>query len=896
MKDKASRQYPGPERRTSFWGRFFYPLSERKIQRIFLRSLKKRVAVTFVITLIAAIVLAVSLDVFVRHLSLSRQRADTSHIVFEVNAYVVHHFNEAITYIASSNQVYYVLTGLQAPDNFNLVEELQMANGVLGASLVYIMNSSGTVVGSSPYDGGKSLTGNNYGFRPYFIQAMEGHPAQYAALGVTTEERGIYFSQPVMTGTDMPPIGVVVIKVPVAFIDSYFSRKDSGYKIMLLSPDGIVFSSTINEWLFHAALPLSPEQKDDLLQSRQFSDQRLDPLPFTVDSDMVSINGMRHLVDRQPLDLEGWSIVTLNPLPFPYAIAFVLTFIVFFTGIMAIVAFLYVYKDELLTEELRRGREQSRRMEQKQQLTKRELETILAASLVGIIFVKDGIITNVNEKMCSILGYIEEEMLGSNVRAYFAGRKAFRRFVGMYARQLARRDLEHIEYLLRRRDGSVIPCSLSGRAIDTSDLTQGVVWVVEDIRERKKAEKDLERAKEEAESASLAKSEFLANMSHEIRTPMNGIIGITEFLLDKHRDPDLQGKLELIRTSAKRLMRIINDILEFSKNEMELLDIELVPFSLHGLLDDVFRNFEVQARGKNISLELEVDPAIPKVLIGDDIRILQVLFNLVGNGIKFTEQGGITIRAKQQALDSPEKILILFEVSDTGIGIEPEKQELVFEAFTQADSSHSRKYGGTGLGLPISRQIVRQMGGNIHLVSKKGEGATFWFVLPFSTPEISQVVDDAVPGRIAADHFAESFSGHILLADDDFINTTLAVSLLEQVGFTVKSVNNGRAAVDAWVQDNFDCILMDIQMPQMDGYEAARMIRGHEKQQGGHVPIIAMTACVMQDDREKCIKAGMDAYISKPINRVELFMLLRKTLRVDHGPVDSRSPETDSEV
>jgi PAS domain S-box-containing protein len=895
MKDKASRQYPGPKRRISFWSRFFYPLSERKIQRIFIRSLKKRVAVTFGVTLIAALVLAVALDVLVRHLSLSRQRADTSHIVFEVNSYVVHHFNEAITFIASSNQVFYVLNGLQAPGNPNLVEELQMASGVLGASLVYIMNSSGTVVGSSPYDGG-NLTGNNYGFRPYFKRAMEGHPAQYAALGVTTEERGIYFSQPVITETDKPPIGVVVIKVPVAFIDSYFTRKDSDYKVMLLSPDGIVFSSTIGQWLFHAALPLSPEQRGDLLQSRQFSDQRLDSLPFTVDSDMVSVNGLRHLVDRQPLDLEGWSIVTLNPSPFPYAIAFVLTFIVFFTGIMAIVVFLYVYKDELLTKELRRGREQSMRMEQKQQLTKRELETILAASLVGIIFVKDGIITNVNEKMCSILGYSEEEMLGSDVRAYFAGRKAFRHFVGMYARQLARRDLEHIEYLLRRRDGSVVPCSLSGRAIDTNDLTQGVVWVVEDIRERKKAEKDLERAKEEAEGASLAKSEFLANMSHEIRTPMNGIIGITEFLLGKHRDPDLRGKLELIRTSAKRLMRIINDILEFSKNEMELLDIELVHFSLHGLLDEVFRNFEVQARGKNISLELEVDPAIPKVLIGDDIRILQVLFNLVGNGIKFTEQGGITIRAKQQALDSPDKILILFEVSDTGIGIEPEKQELVFEAFTQADSSHSRKYGGTGLGLPISRQIVRQMGGNIHLMSKKGEGATFWFVLPFSTPEIAQAVDDTVAGRVAADHFAESFSGHILLADDDFINTTLAVSLLEQVGFTVKSVDNGRAAVDAWMQDHFDCILMDIQMPQMDGYEAARMMREQEKRQGGHVPIIAMTACVMQDDREKCIKAGMDAYISKPINRVELFMLLRKTLSVDHGPVDSRSSETDSEV
>jgi len=881
MKDNAFKQYPGPGRKTSFWSRFFYPLSEKKIQRLFIKSLKKRIAVTFVLTLIAAIGLAVALDSIVRHLSLSRQQSDTSHIVFEVNAYVVHHFNEAINYIASSNQVFYVLNGLQAPDNPNLVEELQMASGVLDASLVYIMDRSGTVVGCSPYEGGGSLVGNNYGFRPYFIRAMEGYPSQYAALGVTTGERGIYFSQPVVTETGRQPIGVVVIKVPVTFIDSYFSRKDSQYKVMLLSPDGIVFSSTVDEWLFHAALPLNPEQRDDLLESRQFSDQQLDPLEFSVDNDIVSINGMRHLVDVQPLDLEGWSVATLNPSPFPYAIAFALTFIVFFTGIAAIIAFLYVYKDELLTEELRRGREQSRRMEQKQRLTKRELETILAASLVGIIFVKGGIITNVNEKMCSILGYTEEEMLGSDVRWYFASKKAFRRFIRMYARQLARRDLEHIEYLFRRRDGSVIPCSLSGRAIETNDLGQGVVWVVEDIRERKKVEKDLERAKEEAEGASLAKSEFLANMSHEIRTPMNGIIGITEYLLLKHQDPALCSKLELIHTSAKRLMRIINDILEFSKNEVEHLDIEPVPFSLPGLLDDVIRNFEVQAKGKNISLGLEIDPDIPKVLIGDDIRILQVLFNLVGNGIKFTEQGGITIRVKQQASDIQGKIMVLFEVKDTGIGIDPEKQDLVFEAFAQADSSHSRKYGGTGLGLPISRRIVQQMGGNIHLISKKGEGATFWFILPFSIPETAEEGKDNVPEQAAADYFAESFTGHILLADDDFINTTLAVSLLEQVGFVVKSVGNGRAAVDAWMQDDFDCILMDIQMPEMDGYEAARLIREQEEHRGGHVPIIAMTACVMQEDREQCIKAGMDAYISKPINRVELFMLLRKTIKLN---------------
>jgi len=588
---------------------------------------------------------------------------------------------------------------------------------------------------------------------------------------------------------------------------------------------------------------------------------------------------------EHPLDIPGWDMVTMTLFPFPFGLAFFVTFFIFFSGIIAVFAFLIVSKDELLSEEIERGREKSRRIERTEQVTRRELETILAASLVGIIFVRDGLITNVNKKMCSILGYSEGEMLGSDVRKYFTSKEAFRRFIKKYARQLALRDLEHIEYLLRRKDGVAIPCSLSGRAIDSEDLTQGVAWVVEDIRERKKAEKDLERAKEEAESASLAKSEFMANMSHEIRTPMNGIIGITEHLLEQStHDGSLRERLELILSSAKRLMRVINDILEFSRSEVEDPDVELVPFSLEGLLDDVMRNFEVQARSKDVTLELMIDPDLPMMVVGDDIRIMQVLFNLVGNGIKFTEHGRVTLRLTLHDSNDPDRIMVLFEISDTGIGIDPAKQDLVFEAFTQADSSHSRRYGGTGLGLPISRRIVQQMGGDIHLESSPGQGARFWFILPFSVPKTeSEDEYEPMTGSDGEEDSPERLAGHILLAEDDFINTTLAVSVLEQAGFTVRTVKTGKAAVEAWMQEDFDSILMDIQMPEMDGHDAAREIRNREKEQGGHVPIIAMTACVMKNDKDKCIEAGMDAYIAKPINRLELFGLLQKFINSPHG-------------
>ena len=888
----SSEKYSGPERRTSLWRRFFYPLPERRVRRIYYKALQKRIAVTFVIIVVAAISLVVGMDKTVYYFDHKQQKTDTTHAAFQINSFVLQYFKEAITYLSSSEQFYHVLTGQTLPDNAPLVEELNLAKGILGASLVYLIDDTGTVVGCSRYDGEKTLTGNNYKFRPYFTRAMEGQSSQYPALGVTTGERGIYFSWPVRTETGKQPIGVTVIKVPVTFIDSFLDSKSSLYKYMLISPDGIVFSSTNTDWLFHAALKIPAERRKELIASRQFSDEKLPPLPFSVNKKIIWIKGLRHIVDVFPLELEGWNIVTLNPHPFPFAITFLMLVVLFTIGAGVIVVYMFVSKDEFLSKELQRDRKKRKRIEESRNVTLKELETILAASLVGIVFFKDGIITNVNEKMCSILGYSEEEMLGSNVRSYFPSKRSFRRFFKKYARQLATRDLEHIEYLLRAKDGTAIPCSLSGRAIVTEDLTQGIVWVVEDIRERKKEEKELERAKDEAESASLAKSEFLANLSHEIRTPLNGIIGLTEFLLTGDNASDLNSKLQLVHSSGKKLMRIINDILEFSKNEVEILEIEPEPFSLYGALVEVTKNFEVQAMEKNIFLELDFDKELPEVLVGDDFRIMQVMYNLIGNAIKFTEKGGVTVRVKQQRATGRFRIMVLFEVIDTGIGIDSQQQDLVFEAFAQAESNHSRRYGGTGLGLPISRRIVQQLGGNIHLVSKKGEGARFWFILPFLTPKILASESQETQTKEDTEQlFTTTCSGYILLAEDDFINTTLAVSLLEQVGYKVKTVSNGKAVLDAWLQEDFDCILMDIQMPEMDGHEATKEIRKIEREQGGHVPIIAMTACVTKADQEEYLRAGMDAFLAKPINRVELYTLLKKFCGPEKQPHESDENE-----
>jgi len=869
--------------RNSLLGRFFSPLSEKKVRILQNRPLRHRITLTVVLTLSVAVVVAVGCDHGARFFAHTKQKSATNHLAFEVNAFFLHHFTDAVDFLAQSNELYYVLSGIQPPDNINLVEELNLAQGLLDAAIVYVMDRNGTVVGCSPYDNGKTLTGNNYRFRPYFTRAMAGRSSQYAAIGVTTGERGIYFSEPVTFPGQEDPQGVVVFKVSLDFIDAYIHNLDD-HDVLLLADQGVVFSATRQEWMFKAAMPLTDEQHAALISSRQFSEESLEPMPFYLDRKLVFDQQRRYLVHVVPVDIPGWRIATMRVAPYPFTIVFVSTFVVLFTGFMIILALLKSYKEELLTEEVRLGRERSRQVEESRQMTLRELETILSASLVGIILVRDGIITSVNEKMCSIFGYQEEELIGRDVRSFFASKNSFRKFVHLYARQLALRDLEHIEYPLRRRDGKLIPCSLSGRAIVPSDLAQGVVWVVEDIRERKKAERELEQAKEAAEAASLAKSEFLANMSHEIRTPMNGIIGIAEYLLGREPDPARRGKLELIHTSAKRLMRIINDILDFSKNEKERLEMTPVPFSLRTLMNEVVDSLSLQAADKGIALDLVIDDTIPDLLNGDDVRLMQVLMNLVGNGIKFTSQGRVTVRLTRQREDAPDEAAVLFEIEDTGIGINPAKQEIVFDAFAQADSSHSRKYGGTGLGLPIARRIIQLMGGDIQLESREGEGSRFWFVLSFSLADAGAVSGKFEENFSAVSPDLPSLHGHVLLAEDDFINATLARSLLEDSGLTVQTVGSGSEAVQAWRDNGFDCILMDVQMPEMDGYEAVARIRILEKQRGGHVPIIAMTACAMEEDRQKCIDAGMDDYIAKPVDRKGLLGLLHRYMSPGTSP------------
>ncbi len=407
--------------------------------------------------------------------------------------------------------------------------------------------------------------------------------------------------------------------------------------------------------------------------------------------------------------------------------------------------------------------------------------------------------------------------------------------------------------------------------------------ILMDVTAEKMAEDFLQKAKEAAETASRSKSEFLANISHEIRTPMTVAMGAHELLQETQLAEEQRQYVEMAQVALSSLLRLIDEILDYSRLESGKMLFEVEAFDLHARLHETVSAFELEATRKGLALDLEIDAEVPPIVRGDANRLTQILTNLIGNAVKFTLKGSVRVRAQVRRRDD-EKEMLLFSVRDTGIGIPAEKQHLLFQSFSQLDASHTRRFGGTGIGLALSRSIVERLGGEIWMESEAERGSVFYFTVPLERP-VWAWAEASLESERREERGAPrpaSESARILMAEDDPMLRELLGIILGNRHWRVEEASTGREALAAWEKKPIDLILMDVQMPEMDGLEATRTIRRRERETSGHIPIIAMTAHVREEDRRRCIEAGMDDYLSKPVQMSELYAKLEKYLGTRH--------------
>jgi len=541
-----------------------------------------------------------------------------------------------------------------------------------------------------------------------------------------------------------------------------------------------------------------------------------------------------------------------------------------------------------------------------------KLHNLFLNAPIGIFHsVWEGKLLTVNPALSKMLGYSSPEELISattNMTSQIYVDPAIRPQI-MADLMSADGWVHYDEVLWRRKDHRIITVDMTGRKVfSTNGDFLYLEGFIEDITERKQVEEKLHHAKEAAEAASHAKSEFLANMSHEIRTPMNAIIGLSHLALNTELEPKQRDYITKIKSSSMSLLGIINDILDFSKIEAGKLTLENIEFSLHSVLENVSESSALHAAGKGIKLLYSLAPDIPAVLMGDPLRLKQLLLNLVSNAIKFTEAGEVVVAVSMTECQR-DTVNLTFMVHDTGIGMTEAQMSGLFVSFSQADMSTTRRFGGTGLGLTISKRLAKLMDGSISVESEHGVGSTFTFVGRFGIqklqPEAQREISSTTFNRREDSIlFAHAKGARVLLAEDNTINQMVAEGLLTGFGVMVDIVGNGRLAVEAvkWQPLAYSVILMDIQMPEMDGFEATRAIR--ELLGDTHIPIIAMTAHALDTDRQRCFEAGMDDHIPKPIDPDQLVGILNQwikpgTVIVDSSPiraVEADASPTDSQL
>ncbi|MGW1454417.1 ATP-binding protein [Salegentibacter agarivorans] len=509
------------------------------------------------------------------------------------------------------------------------------------------------------------------------------------------------------------------------------------------------------------------------------------------------------------------------------------------------------------------------RTEKKLELKESENRSLMQAikNSSGVVeFKPDGTIISVNRNFEEISGYTEKELLGSPHHKFITPAD--------YAenKQLwaSLRKCEYKTGRVRRihKDGSEFYLQASYNPIQ--DLDGNVIKVVkisQDITKEIEAEISLEKAKEMAESLNEQKDNFIANVSHEIRTPIHAVLGFTDLLLENEKDTHKTNYLKAVKIAGDSLLFIVNDILDLSKMDAGLLQIDKDVFDIRDAVNRVFSILHLKAHQKKIGFEPHIEPNVPALLVGDKNRLSQVLINLLGNAIKFTSEGSVKLFLSVTK-ETAGKTILKFKVSDSGIGIPKNKLDAVFQRFMQADTNTSQKYGGTGLGLNISRQLIEKQGGTIEVKSEPGKGTDFNVEIPFEkATQEKQLVEDA------KDNFEEKYSGRILICEDSELNQRLVKALLKGKGLEVDIASNGEVALSFLRKSTYDLIFMDVQMPVKNGYDTTKFLR---KEMGLKTPIVALTANFMATERQKCAEVGMDDYLAKPFQKKQLFEKVEK--------------------
>ncbi|HZQ74123.1 MAG TPA: PAS domain S-box protein [Burkholderiales bacterium] len=534
-------------------------------------------------------------------------------------------------------------------------------------------------------------------------------------------------------------------------------------------------------------------------------------------------------------------------------------------------------------------------------------EAIFESTTVGIAFIRERTIENCNHRLEQIFGYGPREFVGKTTRVWYRSDEEHHRGGNAVYEQLARGETHRREQELVRKDGSLFWCRLTGRAVDADHPGKGSVWILEDVTDERAAADALRDAKRAAEDATKAKSMFLASMSHEIRTPMNGVLGMLEVLGLTNLDSEQRGALEVVRDSAKSLLRIIDDVLDFSKIEAGRLVIRPEATSVAAVIEGVFGVYANVASTKGLLLRRRTDAGISPALLVDPLRLRQILNNFVSNAIKFTSKGSVDIEADLVRRDPDGRDLVRFSVTDTGIGVSKEAQDRLFRPYTQAEQDTTRRFGGTGLGLTICRQLADLMRGRIVMQSEPGKGTTM--ILELSLP-LADAKDLPKPGSSGASgaalvasrrtapsvEAAEKDGSLVLVAEDHPTNRTLITRQLNLLGYGVMTASNGVEALEKWGAKRFGIVVTDCNMPEMDGFDLARAIRARESAgELRRTPIIACTANAFADEAQQCVAAGMDDFVAKPVELEALARVMDRWLPLagsPRGQPPSARPET----